>query len=148
MEQRIKDSFIVDENAGKVYWKNVSKHHSEKKGKEAGSMTKNKGKKRCVISLDGKKIKRSHIVYIYSTGKIPNGVIDHINRDSSDDRIANLRDITIAENNQNHSRRNIREIRSTGKFQVRIGKIFSKNVETLEEAIRLYDKKRRELWKV
>lgn len=145
MEQRIKDSFIVDTENGKVYWKSVSKFHQEKLGKEAGSPITSKFDTRWIIQLDGKKIKRSHVIYIFANGQ-PKGVIDHINRDSLDDRLENLRDVDVTTNNHNHSRRNIRKVKRTGKYQVRVGANFSKNVDTEEEAVNLYDKVRSELW--
>jgi hypothetical protein len=37
-------------------------------------------------------------------GEWPKGLIDHINGDRTDNRIANLRDVTIAENNRNRKR--------------------------------------------
>jgi len=147
MEQRIKHCLTADFNTGKVYWKNVSKYHLEKLGKEAGNQASYKGDVRHYIQLDGKKLKRSHVIYLLYYGKLPTGVIDHINRNSLDDRPENLRDTDVLTNNHNHSRRNIRKILTTGKYQVRLGNIFSANVETLEDAISLYDRKREELWK-
>ena len=36
---------------------------------------------------------------------MPQGFIDHINRDRSDNRLSNLRIVTLSENQQNHKKR-------------------------------------------
>lgn len=141
-EQGIVDSLRCDFSTGKVYWKNVNKYHNEKNGKEAGCISYG----RCIIKLNGKIIKRSHVVYFLANGKLPsNGVIDHINRNPLDDRPENLREVSVTTNNRNHSRRNIRKLKNG--YQVRLGNVFSKNVRTLSEAVKLYDTKREEIWK-
>ena len=43
----------------------------------------------------------SRLVYLYHNGYMPNGVIDHINGNPSDDRIENLRDVTYSINQRN-----------------------------------------------
>ena len=46
-------------------------------------------------------ISRSHVVWWKGTGRWPAGVIDHINGDKTDDRLENLRDVSVRENNLN-----------------------------------------------
>jgi len=56
------------------------------------------------ILIDGKRYKRSRLVWIYHNGAIPDGMqIDHINHNRQDDRIENLRIVTSQENNRNRS---------------------------------------------
>jgi hypothetical protein len=82
---------------GKLYWK---KKISDKCviGKEAGYH--NKKTNRHFVSCYGKPFSRSRVVYAMFTG-FTEKKIDHINRISSDDRIENLRPVTIRENGIN-----------------------------------------------
>ena len=41
------------------------------------------------------------LAWLYVYGEWPKDQIDHINRDKSDNRITNLRDVTCSENNRN-----------------------------------------------
>lgn len=53
------------------------------------------------IGADGGSYLAHRLAWLYSTGAWPAGVIDHINGSRGDNRIANLRDVTVAENSQN-----------------------------------------------
>jgi Drexlerviridae HNH endonuclease len=47
-------------------------------------------------------VKRAQVVWVSVHGPVPDGfVIDHINRVRHDDRISNLRLVTVAENHRN-----------------------------------------------
>lgn len=58
----------------------------------------------CVIRIDNRLYAAHRLAWLYAHGKWPDGVIDHINGERSDNRIENLRDITKAENHQNIKR--------------------------------------------
>lgn len=45
--------------------------------------------------------KASHLAWLYVYGVLPDGIVDHKDTNPSNDRIGNLRQATIAENNQN-----------------------------------------------
>lgn len=53
------------------------------------------------IGVGGRQYKASRLAVLYKTGAWPEGQVDHKNRNRSDDRWANLRDTTHAENQQN-----------------------------------------------
>lgn len=53
------------------------------------------------IVVDGHRYKAHRLAWLYVHGKWPEGVIDHINCDFSDNRISNIRDIPQAANTQN-----------------------------------------------
>jgi hypothetical protein len=57
-----------------------------------------------VISIDGAQYRAHRIAWLYVNGAWPTNLIDHINGVSDDNRIANLREATDAENNQNRRR--------------------------------------------
>lgn len=64
------------------------------------------------VQLDSSKYLVHRLAVLYMTGKMPDGVIDHINRDPADNRWSNLRVVTQFENSHNQSR--LPERNSTG----------------------------------
>jgi len=149
----------VDPVAGRVYWIDATKHHAPLNGKEAGSPRKNSrsGKIYWHVKVDSLPIKRSHLVFLFAHGRWPDLQIDHINGDSLDDRIANLREATITQNAWNHNTRRkssstpmgVRVTRS-GKYQARIA-VNKKQIaigifDTPEMASQAYQQKRKEFF--
>lgn len=53
------------------------------------------------FSVDGKTFFAHRLAWLYVYGEWPKHQIDHINRDRTDNRIANLRDVTPADNAAN-----------------------------------------------
>lgn len=53
------------------------------------------------ITLNGKQYMAHRLAWLYTTGSFPKNSIDHINGIRSDNRMANLRDVTCAENSKN-----------------------------------------------
>lgn len=78
------------------------------------------------VVIDGKKWQAHRLAWILHYGKLPKGVIDHINGDKKDNRIVNLRDVTTRENSSNMKRhRNGRLVgatwhKATKKYESRI----------------------------
>lgn len=84
---------------GELFWK------VKCKGVSAGDLAGGEGTNGYWrIKINGRTYKRSRLIWLYLHGvdSYPN-VIDHINRDRSDDRIENLRVVTHAENQRNRS---------------------------------------------
>ena len=67
-------------------------------GKIAGSLDKKKYHK---LKIDGVLYNASRIAWLYVTGEWPSDLIDHIDRDPSNTRFANLREATYSENARN-----------------------------------------------
>lgn len=53
------------------------------------------------IGIDGKLYYAHRLAFLYMTGAMPFGIVDHRNRKKADNHWANLRDTTQAENNAN-----------------------------------------------
>jgi len=54
-----------------------------------------------MVHIDGKTYSAHRIIWLICNGKYPDGEIDHINRNKTDNRIENLRDVTRAINELN-----------------------------------------------
>ena len=67
--------------------------------KQAGGM--NRGYRD--IKVCGKRYKAHRLAWFYYYGEWPKHTIDHINNNKDDNRIANLRDVTVYENQQNRA---------------------------------------------
>ena len=75
---------------GVLIW-NDPKSRSVKNGDIAGSFKKDGY---CQINYKGKLYRRCRLIWLWHNGYIPENYIDHINRNRSDDRIENLREVT------------------------------------------------------
>jgi hypothetical protein len=53
------------------------------------------------VSIDGERYQAHRLAWFYTHGGWPSADIDHINGDRSDNRLANLRDVSRTVNNQN-----------------------------------------------
>lgn len=104
---------------GKLYWKERPRHHFKREqdrktfnilrsGSHAGSEPKDlidKKLYRSTITISDKPFSRSRLIYIMFFGDIQDGmVIDHINGDSTDDRIENLRCVPQSVNTYNRKK--------------------------------------------
>lgn len=151
----------IDTVSGKCYWKDtVSKYHRELIGKEAGTPAYSRGKHYHVILINRRAYKRSHIVFWKKNGRMPGRVLDHINGNSLDDRIENLREASYQLNSQNRKvgyqgkqlpigvRESYKNKKGSCRYQARIrhlGKtIYLGTFATVEEAANAYQLKQKE----
>ena len=58
-----------------------------------------------IAMIDGERHREHHLAWFYVKGVWPNNQLDHVNRLASDNRIANLREATNKQNQENTSRR-------------------------------------------
>lgn len=107
----VNDVLKYDAKTGKLFWKErpveafLRKRHwlqfnKKYAGKEAGSL--NYGY--VMIYLCRRKIGAHRLAWLLHTGSWPNGEVDHINGNASDNRIENLRDVSHFENSRNQKR--------------------------------------------
>ena len=150
----LRSRLAVDLASGNATWINATEHHKRLNGLPAGTLRKG-AKRYAYIKVDGLALKRSHIVFLFGTGRWPENQIDHINGDSTDDRFGNLRDVTHTQNAWNHKGRakasplpmGVRALAS-GRFHARIAcnkqKFQFGPFDTAAEAQAVYQQKRKE----
>lgn len=92
----VKDLINYDQDTGLVTWNT--------NGKEAGwKNTSARGYVRKMIKIYNYSFVEARVIWLYMTGDWPKFVVDHINRDTLDNRWCNLRDVPVSENNKNVS---------------------------------------------
>lgn len=121
-QERLKELVIYDKETGIM----VSKvdRYKVKKGSKLGTL--NKGY--LYAKIDNKRYSLHGLAFLYEYGFLPDCDIDHINGDKQDNRIENLREATRSQNASNAKLnkrnelklKNIRKLKDTGKYQVRV----------------------------
>ena len=97
-QERVKELFTYDPSTGNLY-RNI-KAGKSKVGDIAGSLDTKSGYLK--LTVDYKQTSNHRVIWLYIYGHIPN-YIDHINGDRKDNRLQNLREISVTENNRNKS---------------------------------------------
>lgn len=97
---RVLEMLNYDPTTGGFTWRQ-SRRGSARAGYAAGYVRQD-GYVR--IKLDGRQVWAHRLAWFLAVGKWPQGQIDHINGNPSDNRIANLRDVTCRVNSQNERR--------------------------------------------
>ena len=103
--EQLKDALTYDPNTGEFVWK-TRPSKAVKTGDAAGCVEKRIGY--VTIGIKGRIYKAHRLAWLYTYGQWPNGLIDHINGDKADNRIANLRDVFADGNSQNVRKPNSR----------------------------------------
>lgn len=122
----VREAFDYDEKTGKLFWRHRPRSHfstdkihhnfnSRFAGREAGSTDKFG---RLVVIVGCKNWFGHRLIWLLHTGELPD-VLDHIDRDPTNNRIENLRPCTKSENMINSRRR--AEGRIAGVCKVRPG---------------------------
>ncbi len=98
------------------------------------------------VQIRGRNYKLHRLVFLYHHGYLP-PLVDHIDRDRSNNSIENLRELTIRENAINCTFhrgsvpfRGVQFRKRVGKFQSFFGKKYLGTFETAEEASDAYNK--------
>lgn len=93
-QERLKELFDYNPETGEfVRQTSISQCRA---GEVAGSLDKQTGYLR--ISVDGRQYWAHRLVFLYMTGGMPKKYVDHINRNKTDNRWVNLRDVSQSEN--------------------------------------------------
>lgn len=95
--ETLRATFSVGEH-GQIYWV-CDASTKIRAGRKAGTQSHKGG--RIYVKFRGKSIAAHRLVWMLAYGKWPDGLIDHINGDPSDNRLENLRDANASTNSQN-----------------------------------------------
>lgn len=110
-------------------------------GNRAGSFhTERHGVTYRQISIKGKRYLEHRVIWFYVHGYWPN-VIDHINGDTIDNRISNLRDIHASENTRNMKINNKNKSGILGVCWIKGTKIWQSRISVNNKKVKLYNGK-------
>lgn len=94
----VKNRLIYNPDTGLFTWSYLNKMHPRLNGKKAGCIRGNY----LVIKIDSYPFRAHRLAWFIHTGEQPY-IIDHINGNTTDNRICNLRNVTHSENAKNHA---------------------------------------------
>lgn len=103
--ERLKEVLSYNPRDGEFIWISPNKNHMDKMHKVAGTICVTKSRpysKYINIFIDGKGYRAHRLAWLYHYGEWPE-VVDHINGDTLDNSIKNLRSVDCASNSQNHN---------------------------------------------
>jgi hypothetical protein len=114
-QEELKTLLRYDPETGKFFW--IHARGNLKAGAPAGASDKQGYR---VIGVNGKYHKAHRLAFLYMTGKFPPDMVDHINRDTGDNRWENLREVTRSQNCQNKEAKGIHRMKRNGKWMAYI----------------------------
>lgn len=147
-QKKLKEVLLYESSTGVFVWTKPSKFHRSLVGKPAGTVVTSNGKRYISIGINGVYHRAHRLAWLYVYGIVPE-MIDHVNGDSLDNRISNLKECDYAMNNQNSKRKKKPNglplgVRATpkGRFQARISvnkrKLHLGTFDTAELASKAY----------
>ena len=95
-QKHIRELLHYSPHTGSLTWR-VSRTNAIKVGQEAGCADKHYR----VVYIKDKLYLAHRLIWLHVHGSFPPATIDHINGDGHDNRIDNLRAVSLAENNKN-----------------------------------------------
>lgn len=124
--ERLTELLDYNPDTGIFTWKKCKR--KDMVGKQAGSTNPDGwGIPYTLIGLDNCKYRAHRLAWFYHYGVWPDKQIDHINRDSTDNRICNLREVTNSENARNRKIQSNNTSGATGvQWDIRAGKWLSR----------------------
>lgn len=100
--QALRELLHYDAETGVMTWRQRLGRRFQFAGKQAGSV--DRRGYRVIFFADYGQQQVGRLAWLYMTGALPIGLIDHINGVVDDNRFANLRDVSHTENLQNQRR--------------------------------------------
>lgn len=117
--EKLRELLHYDPDTGKLTWK-VRAANRVQIGDTAGSKN---SQGYLQVTMQNRKLKAHRLVWLHVYGEWPKGQIDHINQDKTDNRLANLRDVTQKQNLQNKGKYQVNTSGHTGvHWHKRLGK--------------------------
>ncbi|WP_313193700.1 HNH endonuclease [Shinella zoogloeoides] len=140
--ERLHELLTYDPETGIFRWK-VDRNQNVKAGSIAGAPD---SSGYIQVRVDGRKYQANRLAWLYMTGEWPSEQVDHRDRDRANNRWANLREATHAENCRNRRRRSDNKsgfpgvkITRNGTYEATIGidgeKVYLGTYSTLHEAL-------------
>lgn len=114
--ERLRELLDYDSQTGMFRWVTRPSGRA-KSGWFAGSLHGQTGYRK--ITIDGASYRAHRLAWLYVHGKWPKRYIDHINREPSDNRIANLRDVSGRLNSQNNGKLGVERRERSGRVRWR-----------------------------
>ena len=96
--ERASELLEADPDRGLLRWRKPE----SRAGRRAGSAP-TEPSDYCIVAVDGTLYKVHRVMWLLCTGKWPENIVDHINGDRHDNRMANLRDVPHAVNQRNQA---------------------------------------------
>jgi hypothetical protein len=113
-QSALKDLLDYNEHTGALTWK-VTRSSKVREGQEAGwPACTYSGKWYRRIGIDYETYYAHRVIWMIVHGRLPKNQIDHINGDGLDNRLSNLRDVTVLINNKNVRKRATNKSGCTG----------------------------------
>lgn len=97
---RLREVLAYDPDTGQFHWRVRGRGKYKRPGAHAGHYD----GRYVTMRVDGRKYYAHRLAWVYVHGVWPDGDIDHINEDKSDNRISNLRPASRSQNMLNVSR--------------------------------------------
>ena len=108
-KEYLRECFNYNPDTGHAIWRVRPRHHFTSDRGMKSSNTRMAGKIAGTpqqrgylqVGIAGNRYKLHRLIFLYMTGQLPQGEVDHINHDTSDNIWANLRDVCHGENMMN-----------------------------------------------
>lgn len=98
LQSELRDRLTYDAATGVFVWIKTAYNKRQYIGRRAGGFD---GEGYISIKIDGVKYRAHHLAWLYVYGVWPSNILDHKDGNKANNAIANLREVTYAENSQN-----------------------------------------------